>query len=74
MMVVNEMMVEVPLGLIIGVLLVIILVLFLNIIFLHSDKKQLQWERNHYYECYHEYMSKYVDAYQELRKLKEKEE
>ena len=67
------MMVEVPLGLIIGVLVVIILVLFLNILFLQSDKKQLQWESNFWHESYYEYMSKYVDAYQELRKLKEKE-
>ena len=67
------MMVEVPLGVIIGVLLAIILVLFLNIIFLLSDKKQLQWECNFHYENYYEYMSKYVDAHEELRKLKEKQ-
>lgn len=66
------MMVEVPLELILGILLLIILVLFLNIILLNSDKKQLQWERNFYYENYYEYMSKYVDAHDELRKLKEK--
>lgn len=56
-----------------GLVVILDVVLFVTVLDLRCDKEQLQWERNFYYECYHEYMSKYVDVYQELRKLKEKE-